>query len=934
MRQYFARSSFVRRFRRFMQLIQHEKSVGSDWEMDRKKRDVQWLGDDGDRLGPSVRAALGILLESGDWSWWDDPSKTKKCLEAAVPRYQHARWGGDSSVLDADQWVDPFRAFKLGQAFDALDRNGRPKIKLLRSVWEWPGGADTVGEIALELSRLVGPGRVFPEWKENVRPRFPESNSQQNLGVITSPNPLSSEFISNTLEYVEWVPDAIVADIVVADSSDILEVTGAAKLVILYGQSAVTEFTYVSRLRYELCAQCVIYVEADQNGAESWLQTLIALSAERWLSLSESIEVAQTRSAPTTVVLSSTQSFFSRRHPFYYSPPKDESYRVDDTSGTVLIRNSPPNRDSDFSLPDSISFDLSVNNTQEAESEPSSEEAPSSAERTFGGDPPRPNRREPPAVQISDSSFRPERPTFVRPAPPVERVLNAQTWQGTKEVRVWPKEGSLKIKIDIRVKSPLQNSQPSFPDDRVEWNEDRRFLQVHLFEFGREPQREIISLSRTDNSTSATFNRESGAGSVDLRFLVSDGAQILQTARYQTAPGEAIRFFVENIVTPVHRSKKAFDAALLVNESLGSQPSLTIITGDGKAIFSPLSDTDAGRARSQLLQDLEQAVVNPDTSLETLMLTLANQGALLQRHLQSIVPEWPRSDARIQLVTQSDAFFPIEYLYDGKVPESTKAPLCAQREGCLRKGSAILNCHIREAAEELCPMGFLGVSGLIERHAWRAGQDPRIWGAPGGHKATRYRIGDLSTVAFTASDRADKFSDKNVLPHQAIRIAGIETSLGVKKITDWKNWKERIALDSPSMLLMVLHLDENKVFVGEDDGINLASIGEQHIGNAPMVIAIGCSSGLADIPGGSLPAILQRSGARVVIAAMTNVLGRHANRVGRDLAIRLKAAARAPTSSSVGEVVSCIRRELLADGLALGLAVVAFGDADIVLGQG
>jgi len=834
--------------------------------------------------------------------------------------------------MDADQWVDPLRAFKLGQAFDALNRHGRPKVKLLRSVWGWPGAAYTVGEIALELSRLVGPGHVFPEWEKNAKPRFPESRSQQGLGVITSSKPLSPKFISNTLGYVQWVPSASVADIVVADSFEALYAAGAAKLVILYGQSAVTEFAYVSHLRYGLCAQCVIYVETDQFGVESWLQILIRLWAARGLSLSDAIEIAEMDSGSTTVVLSSTQSFLSLRDPFY-SPPNEENSRAGsrEISGTILMRERLPNRDVDLSLPDSMSFDPLISDTEE--SSPSSEETPSLAGGISSKDLSSTNLRDYSAVR-SDSTFRPRRPTFARPAPPVERVLNAQTWLDTKEVRVWPYEGTLKIKIDIRVKSPLQNSQPSFPDDRVEWHEQRRFLQVHLFEFGREPQSETIALSRTENSTSATFNRESGTGSVDLRFLVSDGAQILQTARYQTAPGEMIRFFVENIVTPVHRLKEPFDVALLVNESLGSQPSLTIITGDGAAIFSPLSDTDAGRARIRLLQDLEQAVVNPDASLETLMLSLANQGALLQRHLQSVVPEWPGSDARIQLVTQSDAFFPIEYLYDGKIPESTKAPLCAQREGCLRKGSAIPDCHIREAAEVLCPMGFLGVSGVIERHAWRSGQDPRIWGAPGAHKATRYRIGDLSTVAFTASDRADKFSDQDVFPHQVIRIAGIEMSLGVKKIPDWKNWKERLALDSPAMLLMLLHLDENKVFVGEDDGINLASIGEQHVGNAPIVIAIGCSSGLADIPGGSLPAILQRSGARVVIAAMTNVLGRHANRVGRDLAMRLKAAASAPTSSSVGETISEIRRELLADGLALGLALVAFGDADIVLGQG
>jgi len=90
---------------------------------------------------------------------------------------------------------------------------------------------------------------------------------------------------------------------------------------------------------------------------------------------------------------------------------------------------------------------------------------------------------------------------------------------------------------------------------------------------------------------------------------------------------------------------------------------------------------------------------------------------------------------------------------------------------------------------------------------------------------------------------------------------------------------------------------------------------------------------LGDARGGSLPAILQRNGARVVIAAMTTVLGRHANRVARDLAITLRDAAQAPTSAYVGTIMSSIRRKLLADGLALGLAVVAFGDADVVLGK-
>lgn len=69
------------------------------------------------------------------------------------------------------------------------------------------------------------------------------------------------------------------------------------------------------------------------------------------------------------------------------------------------------------------------------------------------------------------------------------------------------------------------------------------------------------------------------------------------------------------------------------------------------------------------------------------------------------------------------------------------------------------------------------------------------------------------------------------------------------------------------------------------------------------------------------------------MAAMTKILGRHASRVARELVAHLKEAANQPNSLSIGEIISAIRRRLVADGLALGLVVIAFGGADIVLGK-
>ncbi|WP_146197705.1 hypothetical protein [Pseudomonas prosekii] len=848
--------------------------------MEDNQRDAQWLGEEDALLGPAIRAALGILLERGDWTWWHEPSHTLTALSRAVPRHMPAKWGGDSSVIDADQWLDPGRALRLGLAFSELYRERPPKIKIVRSVWGWPDSEQTMGSILHELSVLVGAGRVFPEWERDLRPRFPiVPRVEEGLALVTSPRLQPNGVLRDLQRYVEWSNDSRVADIAVSDSVDSLLYT-KARLVILYGHNFDTALARVSRLRSDLSAQCAIHVESNENGVAEWLRLLFYSSTELGMDFADAIEHAESKSGLRTTVLASTQSYFLSRDSFYLAPIVKGRDSGDYEYQGILDR--------------SIAYRIADID---------------------------------PIEKLSE--------IINAPPPPTERVLDATTLQHGIEIKQWPKVGLVDIDINIRVKTPLRNgyNRPSFPDERVEWRGESKTLQVHMFELGRQPVSQSMSLSRTGDSTIASFRREAGHTAVDLRFLVSDGAQILQTARLQTASGQPVNFFIENIVTPVHREKKNFGVALLVNESLGNRPSVTFITGDGEAIFSPLSDHQIELARGSLLQALEQAVANPKAPLESLMMKLANRGSLLQKELQSVVPNWPGSQGRVQLVTQSDAFFPIEYLYDGQLPESPRASLCAQRAGCLRKGRAIENCSIREAGEQLCPMGFLGISGVIERHSWKPGKGAALWELVEGDRPKRHRIGDLSTVAFAASNRADKFADADVLPHPVVRIANIETSLDVKNIPNWKDWKLRLQQDSPSLLLLLVHLDGEVVYVGDDCGLNLGSIGTQHVGGASVVIAIGCTSGLADIPGGSLPAIFQRNGARVVVAAMTNVLGRHANRIGNELAVRLKKAAIARESTTVGEIISAIRRELLADGLALGLAVVAFGDADIVLGK-
>lgn len=846
--------------------------------MDNKDKYIQWLGEEDAELGPAARAGLGILLESDDWTWWDDPRAAFDTLDRVIPTNGVAKWGGDASVMDADQWVAPWIAISIARAFEHLYLY-RPNlcIKVVRSVWSWPGDAETVNSVALELSTVVSRERVFVDWPRNSRPRFPTiAVANQAPRRVIAGTPLSLDRLRGDdvlSRHIEVHPDARIADIVVAKSLADLGGMVAARVVILHGSQQSNLLAQIESLRERLRAQCVIHVDADGEQFARWLQLHLTSWGEREVPLADAIFEANAQTNSGARIVVSTQTFFVTSGRFLgQSRIKEREPRYD------AQRAAPPPLEL-VDLDDELDFDVE------------------------------------------------------RPGPPVERVLDARVLQGDQWVETWPLQGMVDIVVDIRRRTPLHCPRPDFPDQKVEWDGDRKDLKIHLFEVGSAPATRTMSIERTKDSEAVAFPHAVGNGPVDLRLIVSDGARILQTARLQSAPGRAIHFFVENVVTPVHREKQTFDLALLVNDSLGNQPSVTLIPPDGNPIFSPLTDTDTEKARNKLLTILQQAVVEPDTPLGPLLLDLANQGSLLLTHLRDRVPTWPKQLTRVQLVTQSNAFFPIEYLYEGPVPESSDAELCSERAKCLEKGCAIPGCAIREAAVQLCPMGFVGVSAIVERHTWNPEDRAPIWGSGASRTRARMEINDLSKIAFAADDRADNFKDEEVAPHEVVRLHHIAASLKVERIRTWDDWKKHVAEQSPSLLLLVVHMDNSQIFLQDRPGLNLAGIKPQHVGEgAPVAIAIGCGTGHGDMPGGTLPAVLLRHGARMVVAAMTDVLGRHANRAARDLAVRFREAANSKSPVLVGEIMRALRRAFLIDEIPLGLALVAFGDADMQLG--
>lgn len=890
--------------------------------MNKSQADIDWLGKDDAHLAPAARAALGILVAADEWAWWDDPSLAGSTLQRVVPSSGLARWGGNSSVAEAAQWVDALRAVAIANAFKSLERQ-RIRIKILRPVWTWPAGISGIEALSNELTTLLGPGSVFPEWKTSSKPRFPYVEVQEGQRLMASPNLPAKAFEPIVSQHLTWSPGASIADIVVADSVESLRKLTAAHVVILYGPQSNELLNEISPLRVSLSAQCVIKVDADTTQIAAWLRIFIAEWERLRQSFIGAMEVACAQSGVNALILSSTQKFLLNKK-WFHEPPLLQSHAA---------RSAGPG----IEVYEVVDIDLQ-NASQEVDQAAASQDSFAryiDTAKVIGIDSGTVSR---PTISPVESpvSLLPRdtgEPKVLRPSPPMERVLDATVRQGTRTLTKWPTAGQVEIDLSICTRSPLHGKRHTFPADRIEWLGNEKSLQVHLFELGKAPVSKELILPKTGDSAAITFTGKANDRQIDLRFIVSDGARILQTARLQSTPGGDIHFFIENIVTPVHRAKEGFDVALLVNDSLGGKPSLTVISADGQVVLSPLFGTETEAARNELLRVLQRAVTNPTESLAPLLMELASLGATLLQELRERVPTWPKADGRIQLVTQNNAFFPIEYLYDGVLPESNRASLCSKREGCLKSGKEIPLCPIRAAQKELCPMGFVGVSGLVERHTWQAGAEAALWAAPRGLEPQRMRINDLSQIAFAASDLADEFDDEDVKPHEPVRIADIVTSLGVPRIPTWKDWKTRIAATNPpSMLVLIVHMEQAAVHIESTSGVPVGALSARYVGNAPVTIAIGCSTGLGQVPGGSLPAVLRRCGARVVIAAMTDVLGRHANRAARELALRLRDAAKSTEPTRVGQIVSELRRGLLNDGLALGLAIVAFGDADVLLG--
>jgi hypothetical protein len=462
-----------------------------------------------------------------------------------------------------------------------------------------------------------------------------------------------------------------------------------------------------------------------------------------------------------------------------------------------------------------------------------------------------------------------------------------------------------------------------------------------------EPLVDTIVLPADGPSTTCEFHvPPSPDARVRARIAVLHRNRLLQTVRLD-APAEGMpTLHVEPEATICLRLddldwRRPFDAALLVNHDDAGVPGVTAVAGAHARL---LMHTDFGRAVETLYEILEEAVLEPagfgaldDPSAVALFITLANHGHALHDAFMRAEGVQAIVDAGlIQLAAvRPGADFPLEFVYDRVAPD-TDATLCPHAARGLREGRCGSGCAARSDPRTVCPVGFWGFTKSIERRPY-AGQIAN-------HELEARAEPRASASSLPAPTGALLAASEHVLEPDLEALHGaLKLAMGgrARHVSSWSEWRAGIASDRPPLLVLLPHTLTHPMLrlpameIGGDEPLAQTGIRADVVrpedGARPLVILLGCRTAAEDLSLYAFPPKLHAEGAAIVLGTVTKVLGRHAAPVAGRIVAELSARASAG-EAYITDVIRDLRCALVAEGLPLAMALVAYGDGEWRLG--
>ncbi|QKS28778.1 MAG: hypothetical protein HT579_07500 [Candidatus Accumulibacter similis] len=424
------------------------------------------------------------------------------------------------------------------------------------------------------------------------------------------------------------------------------------------------------------------------------------------------------------------------------------------------------------------------------------------------------------------------------------------------------------------------------------------------------------------------------------RILIAHETRVLQTLILSSPlAGTAGRLSltVENRVAASFDpspTAQPFDAAIVVNHAASGQAGFTTVVGSEVSFREPLGiDRLVSEVKALLSAEASFTAARgslDDPALLQLFDALARYGRSLLKALPEPLQGRVPAGARIQIVeARAGAWLPVEILYAAALPQAA-APLCPNARAALLGAGSHEQCAHRDDRDVHCPLRFWGLNCVIERQPEMA--------APSGADYTLSlpqpgdeRLDVLRSVLVGASKRvrAQDLGDPGGIVDAVRQVA-----TRARTVRDWAEWEQAVAADSPSLLLLLPHSQEDPAHPGisglEIGGVLLTrpELESSYVAGpaaaAPVVLLLGCSTQLSEVPFLNFVEAFKRERAALVIGTLATIRGRRAVAFVGELLAGLKAAA--GSEQTFGEVFLATRRRLLAGGDGFALSLTAYGD--------
>jgi len=494
----------------------------------------------------------------------------------------------------------------------------------------------------------------------------------------------------------------------------------------------------------------------------------------------------------------------------------------------------------------------------------------------------------------------------------------------------------------------------AFPEHRLDYGAgsvrlDISFTPLYIVDDRSYSSGQIgtVTLPESGPSTAHTFRLKTPANlrQCRVRIVISHRSSALQTLILALEPisGDArmgIRYRLavesnlERASTPARPQAQQFDLTLVLNDNFNSKPGVGVQHGNVAFFTEPEGWADFVKA-TQVILSKETGREELAASLNDPLLTgtlrkLAVDGATALKQLRKQSKDFDPSQTRnIQIVEAvNGAFLPVEFFYDVPAPNLT-APICPGAVTALTQGECAADCAHADRSKVICPIAFWGISKHIERRKNISGKATVEVMIPVIKPVEKLTLGTPMLAVSQAVHSPDYQSLRKVL----------ETIFGkVYVADDWAAWITSVAANRPNLHVLLPHsgpyidaphqlaleIQDSWLLFGQVDSAHVTACDT----NQPIVLMLGCATANPLHSGFmNFASEFYSYGARMVLATLSEVRGRHASPLLEDLFNELSEATDQDSTRDFPSVLSRMKRNMFKRGNIMGLTLISYGDA-------